>query len=397
MKKAIITILIVLISIPAFAEKMRIAVMDFKGDGVSESTARKVSELIRGEMINSGEFVVIERAQMDSILAEQGLQQTGCTDISCAVELGKMLSAKKMLVGTVMKMGENVVITGRIVDVEKGVGEFSQDHKAESEMELYMASKEFAKKLSTRIMKGLPEESKYRVVSEDNWWFGIGWGVASICYGTTAKGRTGETVFYKEEVEHDVTTPFVLTFTYKQRVPGMDLFLFGVEAAVSHYQAGKDYSYEYNGIYDEKSNVFYTIGFSHETWIETQVAIKPRVYLSSTGLFGWERDWLQPYLGVSVAINVMSTTVSAWKSSESGSENYDYEQEDGGGALMTVAPFLGIESSLTDLISVYAEGGYIVKDVEDSEFEGYVANTNIHSTPFIKSGLIWGAGVKFYF
>ncbi len=397
MKKIILTIIIILITVPIFAEKMRVAVMDFKGDGVSKATSRKVSELIRGEMINSGEFIVIERGQMAAILEEQGLQQSGCTDISCAVELGKMLSAKKMLVGTVMKMGESVVISGRIVDVEKGVGEFSQDHKAESEMELYMASKEFAQKLTIRIMKGVPKGGKIRLAYDDTWWFGVGWGVASIVYGTTVEAETGSNLFYKEELEHNVTSFFNFNITYKQRVPGIDLFLFGVEIALSHYESGDEYSYKYEGIRDDETNQFYTISINHDTQIFIQVAIKPRVYLSTIGLFGWERDWFSPYLGISIAINSMDSRLGSWKNSETSQENYNFEDKSVGGMLTTIAPFLGIESSLTSLISIYGEAGFVINDVEDSRNEVYVGNSNMYSTPYIKSGLIWNAGIKLYF
>ena len=40
---------------------------------------------------------LIEREQMDALLEEQMFQQTGCTDVSCAVEMGKILNVQKML------------------------------------------------------------------------------------------------------------------------------------------------------------------------------------------------------------------------------------------------------------------------------------------------------------
>ena len=77
-------------------DRMRIAILDFQADGVSKSIARRISELIRTEMINTGKYIVIERNQMNIILKEQGLQQTGCTDENCAVQVGKLLSAKTL-------------------------------------------------------------------------------------------------------------------------------------------------------------------------------------------------------------------------------------------------------------------------------------------------------------
>lgn len=109
-----------------------IAVTDFAAKEVSSSLAINVSELIRTELINSGRYTVIERSQMKEILKEQGFQQTGCTDVNCAVRMGKLLSAKKILVGSVMKMGSRLIISGRVVDVEKGIGERAATGKANS-------------------------------------------------------------------------------------------------------------------------------------------------------------------------------------------------------------------------------------------------------------------------
>jgi len=144
-------VIILLLSVSSYAEKMRIVVMDFKADGVTNAVAARVSELIRTEMINSGEFLIIERKQMDMIFKEQGFQKTGCTDESCAVEIGRLLSARKILIGTVMKLGEAIIINGRIVDVEKGVAEFGEKQDAASEKDLFNAVTLFSEKLSSRI------------------------------------------------------------------------------------------------------------------------------------------------------------------------------------------------------------------------------------------------------
>ena len=148
-----ITIMFFLSSSQIFADKMRIAIIDFKEDGVSKQEARRTTELIRTEIINSGKFIVIEREQLDKILNEQGFQQTGCTDESCAVQIGKLLSANKILVGTVMIVSGTTVITGRIVDVEKGVAEFGERQVARDSSEIYDAVIAFSQKLTKRIYK----------------------------------------------------------------------------------------------------------------------------------------------------------------------------------------------------------------------------------------------------
>jgi TolB-like protein len=141
-----------MISLPlSAAEKMTIAVMDFQAQDVARTEAVKISELIRNEMVNSGRYTVLERAQVDKILREQGFQMTGCTDITCAVQVGKLLSARKILVGSVMRFGNNVAVTGRVVDVEKGVAEFAEKERALGKEDIFYMVERFCDKLTLRI------------------------------------------------------------------------------------------------------------------------------------------------------------------------------------------------------------------------------------------------------
>lgn len=144
--------IVVLFAIPALAaDKIAIAIVNFDANDVPRQEALKITELIRNEMVNSGLYTVVERTQVDKILREQGFQQTGCTDVSCAVQMGKLLSARKMLVGSVMRFGDQIAITGRIVDVEKGVAEFSEKEIASSYDYIPVAVERFADKLAERI------------------------------------------------------------------------------------------------------------------------------------------------------------------------------------------------------------------------------------------------------
>ena len=154
----------------SYAEKLRIVVMDLKADGVSDQIARTVSNMLRTEFINMNEFIVVERAQMDAILKEQGVQQSGCTDQACAVQMGRLMSAKKILVGEVSPMGKSMITTVRIVDVERGVSEFAATQKAANEEVLDVAVGDIAEKLAERIRRGAKDEprkeKKKDVVSE---------------------------------------------------------------------------------------------------------------------------------------------------------------------------------------------------------------------------------------
>jgi len=132
-------------------EKISVAVMDLKSDGVPVKTTIAISNLLRNELINQKRFIVIERSQIDMILKEQGLQQTGCTDQSCAVEMGRLLSARKIIVGEVVGVKEKFIITIRIIDVQSGVSAFSAKEEVNGEFNLGKGVENIVNYLSERI------------------------------------------------------------------------------------------------------------------------------------------------------------------------------------------------------------------------------------------------------
>jgi hypothetical protein len=148
-KKIIILIaLILLMPSTVIASKNRIAIMDLRADGISKNKALRISELIRTEMVNTGVYTVIERNQMDMVFKEQGIQQTGVINDAYAIKMGELLSAQKILIGTVMQLGDAIIISGRIVDIEKGIAEFAVNQSAANENELLEATRLFCKKLT---------------------------------------------------------------------------------------------------------------------------------------------------------------------------------------------------------------------------------------------------------
>ena len=169
-KVSLLLVVIILIlgtySAQAQREKIRIAIMDLQPRNVDEVTAKTVSDLLRTELHNTGLFRVIERGEMNAILKEQEFQQSGCTETECAVEMGRLLSAKKILIGTINKLGTKYIINARIVDVERGEMEFADKAVTKSEEDLDIAVEEFARKISRRIRSGTPIPKKTKRVKK---------------------------------------------------------------------------------------------------------------------------------------------------------------------------------------------------------------------------------------
>jgi TolB-like protein len=97
----------------------RLALMDIEsGEGISVDEARQVSELLRSEFSKTSAFTIIDRNNMQDILQEQALSASGCTDNSCAIEIGRVLSARLMGVGRITRQAGRIKLVLRLVDVE---------------------------------------------------------------------------------------------------------------------------------------------------------------------------------------------------------------------------------------------------------------------------------------
>jgi hypothetical protein len=73
--------------------RKRGAILDFKAENTSESYAAGIRNIFEVTLHKSGTVDILERNQIKAIFDELELSMTGCTDESCAVQIGKHLSA----------------------------------------------------------------------------------------------------------------------------------------------------------------------------------------------------------------------------------------------------------------------------------------------------------------
>jgi len=97
-----------------------IAIIDFEGIGVSNDEARALTQRLTSEMITLEAYQVVERSEMKRLLDEQKFQYSGCVDTKCAVEIGRMIGAKYMVVGSISKVGGSYNLDSRMISVETG-------------------------------------------------------------------------------------------------------------------------------------------------------------------------------------------------------------------------------------------------------------------------------------
>jgi len=112
--------LLLLVSSLIGQEKPTLAVLDFDAFGRSAPEVAALTNRLRTNMTQLGEYRIIERGLMVEILREQDFQMSGCVTDECAVEIGQLLGAQFMLSGSIGKVGATWTIEMRVVDVQSG-------------------------------------------------------------------------------------------------------------------------------------------------------------------------------------------------------------------------------------------------------------------------------------
>ncbi len=134
MSKCLATLmLLALVSPLAFpADQPRVAVVEFSSHGVAADDAAIITEILRSKLVVSGAFEVVDRANIDKILAELELQASGATQEANSLRVGRLLNARYIVTGSLMRIGKSLSITAHMVDVETGQIKASAEKKADN-------------------------------------------------------------------------------------------------------------------------------------------------------------------------------------------------------------------------------------------------------------------------
>ena len=158
MKKTLVIVLLLLSFVSA---QETIAVVEFEGKGISQVEASALTDELEIHITNFSGYTVVERGRMEEILKEQGLQQTGCISSECAVEIGKLLGTKFIILGSISKVGSTFSVNAKIVDVQTGQIVIPASYKFRGEIDdllilgmAEIASQLLGKDVSSGIVSG---------------------------------------------------------------------------------------------------------------------------------------------------------------------------------------------------------------------------------------------------
>jgi hypothetical protein len=110
---------------PASAQKAAgeakelVAVLELDALGASKNQVSAVSERLREELLATGRYRLVDRGQLEKVMEEQALQQTGCTTQECAVQVGRILGVRKLVTGKVNRVEAGLwLLSSSLIDVE---------------------------------------------------------------------------------------------------------------------------------------------------------------------------------------------------------------------------------------------------------------------------------------
>jgi TolB-like protein len=136
-KLLILCFLMILIQFASSQQKkLNIAVLKLESGGMlTTSEELALTNRLRSMLVRTNAFNVVERGRMEEILKEVGFQQTGCTSVECAVEVGRILNVQQMIAGNIGKLGSLYTIDINVIDVETAqiIRSFSKNYRGEIE------------------------------------------------------------------------------------------------------------------------------------------------------------------------------------------------------------------------------------------------------------------------
>lgn len=108
---------------PEFSTKpVEIAVARFKGIGISDAASvEDVLEDLSTALVKTGVFRLVERTQLDKVLLELKIENSGLVDSATARQLGKLAGVSAVLVGSISDRKDCVVINTRLINTETGL------------------------------------------------------------------------------------------------------------------------------------------------------------------------------------------------------------------------------------------------------------------------------------
>ena len=158
MKKSIIpVVLYLLLIIPCYTQQIAVSVSDFKVESDDPShkyLGKGLSRLVASELRKSARIKLLEREQTVRILEEQEFSLSDMASTESQVRVGMLMSADRIVFGEIIDMGNVLLISLRMANVETGEIVWQEEITERLRTYNYIAAY-FAKSILTELELGV--------------------------------------------------------------------------------------------------------------------------------------------------------------------------------------------------------------------------------------------------
>jgi TolB-like protein len=157
MNKSFFAVVFVLAGFTAFAQQLTVAVSPFDiRSGFTKDEAEVIFELFVSELVGAGSLKVVDRNSFDKIMEQMKFQNTDWSDSDKVAQLGKALNANSIIRCVLMKMGEQLIITANILDINTAQILSSSNTRMKNSDEIFTQLPVFVKQLVSKLPKPPP-------------------------------------------------------------------------------------------------------------------------------------------------------------------------------------------------------------------------------------------------
>ena len=341
----------------------KVAVYAIEPDSGGKVNISMVQDQVEAALLETGRFKVINRKALKALLEEQALSLTGVVDETQMVKAGKLIGAQGFFYGSVEVQKNKLVLNIKLIEVESSAVAYSKKFTGES-------------RSFSRI--------------------GLYWGYLSTPVGVHYQAIYKNVQGNPNEADKPLTNgtgsgPLSLGVSYKQGFQAVKFVMLGVDMGYASLQSfGSTGKAEFKAVGATTGIETAMIKFSSLDIINARA----KIYMSSKEVFGWDYDWLNPYLGISFTSTKLTTFHEAGSADGFG----DAKQEH---TMVAISPVIGLEVNATDSLSVFGEAVLVLSDVKSDDGARITsvdaAGVTFPEEGFIPKGTMVHFGLKYYF
>jgi TolB-like protein len=159
-KRSVFALLLALCGMTAFAQntpRMVLVPLENRAGTQYAYDVETIGELLENFINETQRLNVIDRSALDAAMAARGWRMDDWADNAKAAEMGRALNAQYMVRGTVSRLGDNLLVTARILDIATAGVRSSTNTQLEHMNEAYSKMNSMAQILTYNL--GLPLQS----------------------------------------------------------------------------------------------------------------------------------------------------------------------------------------------------------------------------------------------